>query len=250
MDELVQARHTVATALDVAADVIVGMKVEAIGELVLMAAAFVADQAAAVATFGAAEAAALLIEEGAKKPVNYLEQHLEQYIIGQVIEAAVDPLVEVVGRAVSGLVFQAAESALGVFGGGGGGSGFRIDPSALETHAQMMHDHAETVAGHAQAFQSKVAGVSFEVVHTQPERTTNRERHLHPLGDPRGSHRWRRSRDRRGLGLDRWRGSCNCWRQNGRGRGQTGAGRRTQSSGRHPVALREPIPLRACPRIA
>ncbi|MGE7438479.1 hypothetical protein [Kitasatospora sp. NPDC001175] len=119
MDELVQACHTVATALDVAADVIVGMKVEAIGELVLMAAAFVADQAAAVATFGAAEAAALLIEEGAKKPVNYLEQQLEQYIIGQVIEAAVDPLVEVVGRAVSGLVFQAAESALGVFGGGG-----------------------------------------------------------------------------------------------------------------------------------
>ncbi|WP_280720101.1 hypothetical protein [Kitasatospora sp. MAP5-34] len=164
MNELVDACHAVATAMDVAADVIVAMKVEAIGELVVMAAAFVADQAAAVATFGAAEAAVVLIEEAAKKLVNFLEQQLEQYIIGQVIEVAIDPLVEVVGRAVSGLVFQAAESALGVVGSGGGtsGSGFRIHPEALTAHAQTMHDHADTVAAHVQAFQSKIAGVSFE----------------------------------------------------------------------------------------
>ncbi|MGK4582513.1 WXG100 family type VII secretion target [Kitasatospora sp. HPMI-4] len=162
MDELVQACHTVATALDVAADVIVGMKVETIAELVVMAAAFVADQAAAVATFGLAEAAVVAIEAAARKLVNYLEQQLEQYVIGQVIEAAIDPLAEVVGRAVSGMVFQAAESALGVSGGGASGTGFRIDPAALEAHAQTMHDHAETVAGHAQAFQAKIAGVSFE----------------------------------------------------------------------------------------
>jgi hypothetical protein len=68
----------------------------------------------------------------------------------------------VVAGAVSGLVFQAAESALGVSGGSAGGTGFRIDPAALEAHAQTMHDHAETVAGHAQAFQSKIAGLSFE----------------------------------------------------------------------------------------
>jgi uncharacterized protein YukE len=160
MDELVQACHVVASALDAAAGVIVAMKLEAIAELVAMAAAFVADQAAAVATLGAAEAALVLIEEGAKKLVNFLEQQLEQYIIGQVVEAAVNPLVEVVGRAVTGLVFQAAESALGV-SGGGGGTGFRIDPDALEAHAQTMHAHAETVAGHAQAFRSRLAGVSF-----------------------------------------------------------------------------------------
>jgi uncharacterized protein YukE len=162
MNELVQACHVVATALDVAADVIVAMKVETIAELVVLAAAFVADQAAAVATFGVAEAAVIAIEEAAKRLINFLEQQLEQYIIGQVIEAAIDPLIEVVARAVSGLVFQAAESALGVSGGGGGGSGFRIDPDALEAHARTMHDHAETVASHAQAFQSQIAGVSFE----------------------------------------------------------------------------------------
>ncbi|GAA0665895.1 hypothetical protein GCM10010193_16690 [Kitasatospora atroaurantiaca] len=162
MNELVQACHVVATALDIAADVIVAMKVETIAELVVLAAAFVADQAAAVATFGLAEAAVIAIEEAAKRLINYLEQQLEQYIIGQVIEAAIDPLIEVVAGAVAGLVFEAAESALGVSGGGGGGTGFRIDPDALEAHARTMHDHAETVAGHAQAFQSKIAGVSFE----------------------------------------------------------------------------------------
>ncbi|MDH6128126.1 WXG100 family type VII secretion target [Kitasatospora sp. GP82] len=168
MDELVQATHAVATALDVAADVIVAMKVEAIAELVVMAAAFVADQAAAVATFGLAEAAVVLIEEAAKKVVNFLEQQLEQYIIGKVVEAAINPLVEVVGRAVSGMVFQAAESALGVSGGGAGGgggsagSGFRIHPEELMAHAQTMQDHADTVAAHAELFRSKMAGVSFE----------------------------------------------------------------------------------------
>ncbi|MFJ5882989.1 hypothetical protein [Kitasatospora cineracea] len=142
--QLVQACHVVATAL---------------------AAAFIADQAAAVATLGAAEAAVILIEEAAKRLINYLEQQLEQYIIGQVIEAAIGPLVDTVANAVSGMVFQAAESALGVSGGGGGGgggTGFRIDPDALDEYARMMHEHAETVAGHAQAFQSKLAGVSFE----------------------------------------------------------------------------------------
>ncbi|MFB7667113.1 WXG100 family type VII secretion target [Kitasatospora sp. NPDC056138] len=161
MNDLIEACHVVATALDVAADVIVAMKVEAIAELVAMAVAFAADQAAAVVTFGLAEAALALIIEGAKKLVNFLEQQLEQYIIGKVIEAAINPLVEVVGKAVSGLVFQAAEGALGVSGGGAGGSGFRIDPAALEAHAQTMHEHAETVAAHAETFRSNLAGVSF-----------------------------------------------------------------------------------------
>ena len=161
MDQLVQACHVVATALDVAAGVIVAMKVEAIAELVVLAATLIAEQAAAVATLGLAEAAAAATVLAGRKLIAFLEQQLEQYIVGQVIEAAIDPLVEVVAGAVSGLVFQAAESALGS-GGGGGGGGFRIDPDALEVHARMMHDHAETVAGHAQAFQGKLAGVSFE----------------------------------------------------------------------------------------
>ncbi|MDH6576494.1 WXG100 family type VII secretion target [Kitasatospora sp. MAP5-34] len=66
MAEMVQACHAVATALDVAADVIVGMKAEAIAELATMAAAFVADQAAAVATFGLATTRAA---DAARSPI-------------------------------------------------------------------------------------------------------------------------------------------------------------------------------------
>jgi hypothetical protein len=93
MSELVSACGVVATALDAGADVIVGMKGAAIAELVALAASFIADQAAAVATFGLAEAGLALIEEAAKKCVSFLEQQLIQYIIGEIIGAAIQPLI-------------------------------------------------------------------------------------------------------------------------------------------------------------
>ncbi|MFF0622490.1 hypothetical protein [Streptomyces sp. NPDC004296] len=72
---------------------------------------------------------------------------------------------EVVGKAVSGMVFQAAESALGVSGGGGGGGageGFSIHPEEMRKRAELLRGHARTVASHAADFESKAAGVSFE----------------------------------------------------------------------------------------
>ncbi|MFF4359284.1 WXG100 family type VII secretion target [Streptomyces sp. NPDC001604] len=163
MSELLTACHAVATALDVAADVIVGMKEAAIAELVVLAASFVADQAAAVATLGLAEAAEVLIVEAAEKAVDYLEQQLEQYIIGAVIEAAVNPLVEVVGRAASGLMFKTAESALGVTADAqGAGTGFSVHPEELQNRAELMKKHAGTVAAHAEEFRIRAAGMTFE----------------------------------------------------------------------------------------
>ncbi|MFF8374424.1 WXG100 family type VII secretion target [Streptomyces lydicus] len=165
MTELVNACHVVADALDIAADTIVAMKLEAIAELTVLAITFIADQAAAVATLGIAEAAEALVIEAAEKLMDYLVQQLEQYIIGQVIEAAVNPLVETVGKAVGGLVFQATESALGVSAGGAGGragESFSIHPEALHARAEKLHGHARMVASHAAEFQTKAAGASFE----------------------------------------------------------------------------------------
>ncbi|MFE0457946.1 WXG100 family type VII secretion target [Kitasatospora sp. NPDC058965] len=161
MNDLVTACHAVADALDVAAGVIVGMKLQAIEELTLMAITFVADQAAAVATFGLAEAGLLLLEEAATGVVNYLEQQLEQYIIGQVIEAAITPLAEVVGNAVSGLVYKGAEAAMGLPDDGGTPTHFSIHPQAMLVHADTMHGHAETVAAHAEDLRGKLAQVDF-----------------------------------------------------------------------------------------
>lgn len=162
MSDLVTACHTVATALDVAADVIVGMKGAAIAELIGLAASFLADQAAAVVTFGLAEAAEALIITAAKKCIDFLEQQLEQYIIGEVIEAAVNPLVDVVGRAVGGLLYQATEEALGVTTDPTDTDGFYIHPQRVQDHADLMHGHAETIAAHAADFHAKASGLSFE----------------------------------------------------------------------------------------
>src|SRR6266700_1577494 len=60
--------------------------------LIGLAATFVADQAAAVATFGIAEAAVPLIIEAGERLVKSLVMDLQQEIIGKVIEAAAKPL--------------------------------------------------------------------------------------------------------------------------------------------------------------
>src|SRR6185312_12240520 len=76
LSELITGCEIVATAMDAGADVIVGMKVEAIGQLVVMAAEFLAAQAAAIETLGASEAVAALIEEEGQQLVRFLEQEL------------------------------------------------------------------------------------------------------------------------------------------------------------------------------
>jgi uncharacterized protein YukE len=169
MTELVDGCKVVVEALHAAADFIVAQKGVAIAELVVLAASFVADQAAAVATFGLAEAALAAIELAARKAIEFLEQQLEQFILAQVIEAGFKALQPIIQRALDGFVFQAASAALGVpaagAGGGGAGgavgSGFQVVADELRSHAQVLHGHADAVASHAQVLTGKLSGVSF-----------------------------------------------------------------------------------------
>ncbi len=162
MRELVDACHLVATAVDVAADTIVAVKVTAIGELAALAASFIADQAAAVATFGLAETGGALIIEAGKKLVNGLINELEQHVLGEVIGQAVEPLEQVVERALGGLVFNGLQSELGAPAGAGAvGASFKVVPDELTGHAQRLHAHADEISGHAQAFAAAVSGASF-----------------------------------------------------------------------------------------
>jgi hypothetical protein len=164
MSELITGCQLVSTAMDAGADVIVGMKVEAIGQLVVMAAEFLAAQAAAIETLGASEAVAALIEEEGQQLVKFLEQELLQYVEGQIIDAAVGPLIDKVAQAVSGLVYQGVADALGVPAGGAGGAGGAVtmSPSAVLGYVQQLDGHAQTVAGHAEQFTSAAGGMSFE----------------------------------------------------------------------------------------
>ncbi|MGH3415947.1 MAG: hypothetical protein ACRDSS_05735 [Actinocrinis sp.] len=163
MNELFEACDVVATALDAGAEVIIGMKVAAIAELVALAVSFVADQAAAVATFGLAEAALVLIEEAAKKCVSFLEQQLIQYIIGEIVGAAIQPLIGTIDKAIDGLVYSALSSALGVSAPAGAsvGASFQMDTEAFKGHMQGLQQHADAVLQHAQELHTNLSGMSF-----------------------------------------------------------------------------------------
>jgi hypothetical protein len=155
VDEVVEGCHLLADALDVAAGYIIAQKAEAVAVLVGMAAAFVADQAAAIATAGLAEAAAPLIIAGAEKLVKSLVMDLQQYIIGQVIEAAAKPLFAKVEAAMSGLDWSQSGATANPVGS------VSLDPGALAQHVAALRTHATTMRQHGARFSQAVAGLGF-----------------------------------------------------------------------------------------
>jgi hypothetical protein len=155
VEEITDACTVLADALDAAGDYIVAQKVEAIAELVGLAAAFVADQAAAVVTFGASEAALPLIEIAAEKLVQSLEMDLQQYIIGQVIEAAAKPLLAKVAAALSGLDW----SKTGVQAGKP--TGFEVHPAAVYAQTAALRSQAAAMRSQAAGLAAQVRGLKF-----------------------------------------------------------------------------------------
>jgi hypothetical protein len=156
VDEIVDGCHVLANALDVAAGYIVAQKAEAAAVLVGMAAAFVADQAAAVATFGIAEAAVPLIIEGAERVVKSLIMDLEQHIIGEVIEAAATPLFGKVEDALAGLDWSQSGSTQV-----DAASGVSLDPAALAQQVVALRRHAAALGQHGEQFAQLVRSLEF-----------------------------------------------------------------------------------------
>lgn len=155
VDEIVDASTVLADALDAAGDYIVAAKVEAIAELIELAAAFVADQAAAVATLGAAEAALPLIELAAEKLVESLEMDLEQYIAGQVIEAAAKPLFAKVASALAGLDWSQSGAQTGE------PTGFELNPAAVHAQTAALRGQAAAMRAQAADLAKQVRGLKF-----------------------------------------------------------------------------------------
>ncbi len=160
LTELLEACDVLATALDVAADFIVAQKGVAIAELVVMAAAFVADQIAAVATLGLAEAALIAVEAAGRKLCQVLEDQLTQYLADKVINAAITPLLGSIEKAVAGFTFQAADAAVGATASVG--ASFMMQPDALRQQAGQLLTHADTMNQHAQTFTSQVSALTFQ----------------------------------------------------------------------------------------
>lgn len=170
MTEMIKGCEITATALDVAADGIVAMKTAIITELGIMAAEFIADQAAAVATAGAAEAAEALLIAATKKVVNGLIKTAEEELVGALVNKAIAPLEQVAERALTGLAFEGVKAALDQPGedmpAPGSGSGqvgeaICFHPDQMMRHAELLHGHAREVHAHGSALGAVATSANF-----------------------------------------------------------------------------------------
>jgi|SRR5579875_2057446 len=155
--EIVTGASALAEALDAAADYVVLQKDIAVGELIGMAAAFVADQAASIVTLGLAEAALPLIEEAAAKLVESLEMDLQQYIAGRVIEAAAKPLFAKISTAMSGLDWSQS----GASAGRSGGASLEVEPAAVRAQTAALRQQAASLRSQVAGLAASVRGLKF-----------------------------------------------------------------------------------------
>jgi hypothetical protein len=155
--ELVDGCQALAAALDVAAGYIVAQKAEAVMVLIGMTEAFIADQAAAVATAGIAEAAVPLLILGAQRLVKSLVMDLQQHVVGEVIEAAAKPLLAKVEAAMSGLDWSGAGSEVSP----PAGSAIAVYPDEVAAQLAVLRSHAVTMRSHGAQFAQAVAGLDL-----------------------------------------------------------------------------------------
>lgn len=154
--EIVDGAGIVADALDAWAAYIVVQKGIAIVQMVEMAVEFFADQAAAVATFGIAEALLPAIIAAGQAAGKSLIQDLEQYVIGKVVEEALKPFMAKAQSMLSGLDWGNTSSV-----GSGAGTMVQVEEGAVRQHIATLRTHAETMVGHGQTLRSGIEGLSF-----------------------------------------------------------------------------------------
>jgi hypothetical protein len=155
VDALVSGCQILAGALDMAAGYIMAQKVEAIAILLGLVEAFIADQAAAVATVGLAEAALPAIVVGAQCVVRSLSADLEQYLVAEVVEAAAGPLLARLDAATVSLDWPGSTA------GSVAVTQLRIDPSAAAVSIAALRAQAAALRAHGEAFRAGLRGLAF-----------------------------------------------------------------------------------------
>lgn len=159
MERLDELCRGVATALDIAAEVITVVKAAVLTELALLASAYAAAMAATVATSGASAAVGQSIAIAAKRLVKAMEEMLVAYILAEVLGKAIEPLEQAVSDMISGVVYDVAADLLEV--DDGGGNALLIDPDEVRRYAQVLDDHADDIMKHAEKFADKVSALDF-----------------------------------------------------------------------------------------
>lgn len=114
MSDLEEGLGILAGAMDVCADIVEGMKIAAIAELVAFAAETAADAAAAVATAGVAAAGEIVLEQVTERIVNGIIQQAIQQVEFQIKQALLTPVIDTLASAGLDLGEQLLGDALGV----------------------------------------------------------------------------------------------------------------------------------------
>ncbi|MGH3831896.1 MAG: hypothetical protein ACRDRS_15860 [Pseudonocardiaceae bacterium] len=158
MQTLVEGCHYLADGLDIAAEGIVAMKAKVIVQLGIAAAEFAADQAAAVATAGIAEAALPVLIAATNRLINGLLTQLEQEVLGHFVEKVLGPVQAEVERAVAKLTYQQSAGALL---GPEGTGGIKADTEHMRVHAEAIHREGEGASSGGARLAGKLSGLSF-----------------------------------------------------------------------------------------
>ncbi len=156
MKDMIEACRVFADALDVAAIGVEGMKGEVIAQLVIAAAEFAADQAAAVVTFGIAEAAEVVFVEAQNKIVSAILQRFETEVVGKLVDATIGPVLERIDAAAQRLLFMEAGQIAG-----GPPPVLKLDTEAMRTHAGTLVTEADTNLQNGRTFRNRTGALTF-----------------------------------------------------------------------------------------
>lgn len=149
MTELQEVCELVAGALEAAAVTVRVVQAAVVAELAALAATFVATQIAGIVTMGAASPLGLAVAAAARRLVSEMEQVLVAYLLFEVLERAIEPFEEAIGRMVNNFAYGAVADYLGV-------KKFHMEPAMLERAANKFKHLGEQMKGHGEWLNSQL----------------------------------------------------------------------------------------------
>ncbi len=132
LDVIVDGCALLAGAFDGIAEGVAVMKGEVVAQLAIAAAEFLADQAAAVATFGLAEAALPILLAAQNRILTGIVQRFEQEVLAVIVSQTVKPVKQRVMAAVNQLLYPQLAHVVT------GGTAMSIDTDAVRAHADAI----------------------------------------------------------------------------------------------------------------
>ena len=156
MDTLIEGCGLLADGLDIAATGVEVMKDAVIAQLVIAAAEFIADQAAAVATLGLAEAALPALYALQNRLLAAIVKTFELEVVTALVEKTLGPLEERIASSVNALLFpEIASAALGAK------PALKVDTGSLRSAAASVGNEASSNETGGYSLASALSSYSF-----------------------------------------------------------------------------------------